>query len=161
MKKSVLILLSLIPIGCFAQFIGIGGQIADSKGQFAANMSAPYKILGNDDHAFQFVLSTGMDYTTSGPKISGLNMKPVSVWVVGNNMESKLSYGLKLDGGYNFNLTHGKNGVIISPNLYTDFSAFYISTGYDYDISNKKGQFYVRIGVGLTLGLLKSLTNNR
>ena len=141
----------------FAQFIGVAGQVADSKGQFAATLSAPYAVLGNEDHAFQFVLGTGMEYTTSGPKISGLNMKSLSIWMVSNNMESPVSYGLRLDGGYNFNLTHGNNGVILSPNLYFDWSALYLSAGYDYNISHKQGQFYVRIGVGVTLGLLKKI----
>lgn len=139
----------------FAQFIGVGGQLADSKGQFSATLSAPYAVLGKEDNAFQFVLGTGMEYTTSGPKISGLNIKSLSIWMVSNNMESPLSYGLRLDGGYNFNLTHGNNGVILSPNLYFDWSALYLSAGYDYNMSHKEGQFYVRIGIGITLGLLK------
>ncbi|MFV0417551.1 MAG: hypothetical protein ACK5KT_02305 [Dysgonomonas sp.] len=157
MKRIIFIFLSLLPAFMYAQFIGVAGQVADSKGQFAATMSAPYKILGNDDHAFQFVLSSGMEYTTSGPKISGLNFKPISVWMVGNNMESPISYGLRLDGGYNFNLTHGQNGVIVTPNLYLDWSVFYVSAGYDYNISHKQSQFYVRMGVGITLGLLKKI----
>lgn len=142
----------------YAQFIGVAGQWANpDKGQFAATLSTPYAILGNEDNAFQFVLSSGMEYTTSGPKISGLNLKSLSVWMVSNNMESDFSYGVRLDGGYNFNLTHGHNGVILTPNLYFDWSAFYISAGYDYNVSHNEGQFFVRAGVGITLGLLKKI----
>jgi len=153
MKRYVFIFLLIIPSACFAQFFGLGGQYAGSKGQFTANLSMPYAVLGNDDNAFQFVLGSGLEYTTSGPKISGLYMKYVSVWLVSNNMESSASYGFRLDGGYNYNLTHGHNGVIASPNFYADFSAFYISAGYDYNMSHNEGQFFVRIGVGIYLGL--------
>jgi hypothetical protein len=47
----------------------------------------------------------------------------------------------------------------LSPNLYFDAYMCYVSAGYDYNTFNGRGQFYVRIGAGLTLGLLKSLVN--
>ena len=163
MKKIIFIFLLLIPVICSAQFLGIGTQWASNpeKFQFTVISSTPYTVLTDDSNPFAVAFGSGLEYTTSGPKISGLYFKPVSFWFLSNNMDSKSTFALKLDGGYNRNLTHGNNGFIVSPNLYIDWSAFYLSAGYDYNMSHKEGQFFVRIGVGVTLGLLKGLVNNR
>jgi hypothetical protein len=161
MKRIVFVFLLFIPSLCFAQFLGLGGQWTVEKYQFTVVSSTPYKALLDNDSPVALAIGSGLEYTTSGPKISGLYVKPVSFWALTNNMENKNTFALKLDAGYNRNLTHGNNGFILSPNLYADWSIFYLSTGYDWNMTHGEGQFYIRLGVGVTLGFLKGLVNNR
>lgn len=159
MKKVIFAVLLLMPLTCFGQFLGVGYQTANfDKNQFAANVSFPYYFMNSKDKAI-FLMNGGLDFTTSGPKISGLNIKPVSLAVTNTNMlvGGKSTLMLRLDAGYNFNFTHGNDGVILTPNLYADYSTFYLTAGYDYNAIHNEGQFFVRLGVGLTWGVMKSM----
>lgn len=158
MRKILCILLLFIPTCGFAQFIGIGSQWASNpeKFQFSLVTYAPYIVLAGEEPV-AFTLGGGLEYSTSGPKISGLQIKPVVFSLHVPNPKHNKIFSFHLAGGYNQNFTHGNNGIIVSPSLYADWSAFYLSTGYEYNISHKEGQFFVRIGVGLTFGLFKDI----
>lgn len=143
----------------FAQFIGVAGQYADAaKGQFVANISYPFLHQKN---MFNSYIASGIEYSTPGEaKISGLNIKPIQLTTFfSENFFAQTQYTLLLgvDGGYNFDFRNNhKNGIIISPNLYFDRKYYFIKTGYDFDVTNGDGQFFVRAGLCFGMGLIKS-----
>jgi len=160
MKKIIICLFLLIPSAiCSAQSLGIGSQhVKKEKLQFSINSYVPFYQINDTSSPLILGLGSGFDYLSPGFKVSGLNVKPISLFLMKNNY-SAFTVGMKLDAGYNFGFGHG-NGVILTPSLYADASVYYISAGYDYNTHHNDGQFFVRIGVGLTLGFLKSLINN-
>ncbi len=151
----------------YAQFLGLGWQTGSGeKDQFAAHLSLPYVSLSkkmnagslNFDHRVSYIFGGGVEYTTSGSKVSGLNVKPLSLAVIPTFTDRyPFTLALKADAGYNFNLTHGNSGMILSPALYLDYKLFFVSAGYDYNAFHNEGQFNVRVGIGITWGLVKSL----
>lgn len=158
MRKLIISLLLILPTVSFAQSFGIGAQyIKKEKLQLSINSYVPFYQLNDSSSPFILGLGSGFDYLSPGFKVSGLNVKPISLFLMKNNY-SAFTVGLKMDAGYNWGFGHG-NGVVLTPSFYADASVFYLSAGYDYNIHHDSGQFFVRIGVGLTLGFLKSLIN--
>ncbi|MBK5721920.1 hypothetical protein JGH11_13655 [Dysgonomonas sp. Marseille-P4677] len=138
-----------------AQMIGAGVQIAKSeKVQFAANLHAPYYKLTGD---VNFFLVGGLEYTGGRTKLSGLNIKSISPTVdfaniiFGDNADKGL-FWISLDAGYLRNFyNRDYNGIVITPNVMCAYSLFYVKTGYDINISKGNNQFFVRLGLILTL----------
>lgn len=160
MKKLIALFFILLPVFCSAQSFGIGSQhVKKEKLQLSINSYVPFYQINSVSSPVVLGLGSGFDYLSPRFKVSGLNVKPISLFLM-NNSSSPFTFGMRLDAGYNFGFGRG-NGVILTPNLYADASVYYISAGYDYNIHHNRGQFYVRIGVGLTLGFLKDLINNR
>lgn len=157
MRNYLFLLFLFLPLSGFAQLVGFGYQSADFKtNQFAMNISVPYENIKSREGVL--ALGAGLDFTTSGAKISGLNVKPISFLAGTDGMidPKKSTILLKLDAGYNFNFTHGHNGIILTPALYADYGFFYLSAGYDYNIIHNEGQVFLRVGIGLTWTLLKN-----
>ncbi|MFV0468607.1 MAG: hypothetical protein ACK5MK_06740 [Dysgonomonas sp.] len=164
MKKSrtlyiLLFIVIYFPLVSNAQFIGIAGQYASgADGQFVANLSYPTLHPKNPLNSF---ISSGLEYSTSGgAEISGLNIKPIMLTTFFSERffnESKYTLLLGVDGGYNFDFRNGrKNGIVITPNLYFDKKYYFIKAGYDFDVTNGNGQFFVRAGLCFGLGTIKS-----
>ena len=159
MKRFIISLLLLFPVISFAQSLGFGSQhVKKEKLQLSINSYVPFYQINDTSSPFVLGLGSGFDYLSPGFKVSGLNVKPISLFLMKNNY-SAFTFGMKLDAGYNFGFGHG-NGIVLTPSIYADASVFYFSAGYDYNTHHNDGQFFVRVGVGLTLGLLKSLINN-
>ncbi|MFT3995602.1 MAG: hypothetical protein QM660_14930 [Dysgonomonas sp.] len=157
--KIIIILLSL-PLACSAQFIGIGAQYADAKSkgndiQFATSFSYPVWHKKNSLNSY---ISSGIDYTGGSSPVSGLNIKPLQVTTFfSESLFNNRPYTILLscDAGYLFNFKHGKDGVVLTPNLYIDYSCFFIKTGYDFNVTGGEHQFFVRAGVSFGMGTLK------
>jgi hypothetical protein len=159
MKKFVIVFLLLFSVVCDAQVLGIGAQfIKKEKLQLSINSYTSVYQFNDKYSSVVFGLGSGFDYLSQGSTVSGLNMKPISLYLMKNNY-SAFTFGARLDAGYNRGFGHG-NGIVLTPNFYADASVYYFSMGYDYNVSRNEGQLYVRIGVGLTMGFLKSLINN-
>ncbi|NDW09030.1 hypothetical protein [Dysgonomonas sp. 520] len=155
MKTAVTILLFLIPFPVFAQYVGLGYQVADlEKHQFVATLTLPWLMPRNN---FNPSIATGIEYSTGAAKISGLNIKALSAslpFLIRKN-NNWLNIDPGVDAGYMFGLGHSKNGVVVSPNLHLSFNlAFHLKAGYDYNITEKNGQFFIRLAFGLGSGLL-------
>ncbi|MDR1876491.1 MAG: hypothetical protein LBQ84_02565 [Flavobacteriaceae bacterium] len=158
MKKLVVFFFILFPVAASAQSFGIGSQhVKKEKLQLSINSYMPFYQINSVSSPVVVGLGSGFDYLSPGFKVSGLNVKPVSLFLM-NNSSSPFTFGVKFDAGYNFGFGRG-NGVALTPSLYADASVYYISAGYDYNTHHDTGQFFVRIGVGLTLGFLKDLIN--
>ena len=167
MRFLYILLFSFIFPACLsAQFIGVGTQYADAEGrgnalQFAANASFPTYHKKN---ALNLYLSSGIDYTGGSSPIAGLNIKPISLTTYFSEpFFNSNNYTLLLgcDGGYLFNFRHGKDGVVITPNLYFDYKCLFVKTGYDFNVTGGERQFFVRVGVSLGMGALKMLPNTK
>lgn len=138
-----------------AQMIGVGIHAAKSeKIQFAANLHSPYYAVKGD---INFFIVGGMDYTGGRTKLSGLNIKPISPTldfaniIFGDNANKGL-FWLSLDAGYLRNFyNRDYNGIVITPNIMCTYTLFYIKTGYDMNISKNNNQFFIRLGVVLSL----------
>lgn len=165
MKKiKIVILLLLFPLAGFAQFLGLGSQYADAKGrgndfQFAGNMSFPVWHKKNSLNTF---VMSGIDYTGGRSPVAGLNIKPIQVTsFLSESLFNNKQYTVLLgcDAGYLFNFNGGKNGLVLTPNLYVDYKIFFLKTGYDFNVTGNEQQFFVRIGVGLGMGAIKMLPN--
>ncbi len=166
--KSIYItfILLLLPVCLSAQFIGIGTQYADAEGkgnalQFAANVSYPVYHKKNILNSY---ISSGIDYTGGSSPVAGLNIKPISVTSylsesLFNNNKYTLMVGC--DGGYLFNFKHGKDGVVVTPNIYFDYKSFFVKTGYDFNVTGGEKQFFVRVGFSVGMGALKMLPNTK
>ncbi len=160
-KFKFLLLLVFVPIVCSAQFIGIGGQYADAKGagndfQFATNISYPVWAKKNPFNSF---VMSGIDYTGGNSPVAGLNIKPIQLTSflsesLFNNNKCTLLVGC--DAGYLFNFNHGKDGVVITPNIYFDYKFVFVKAGYDFNVSAGKEQFFLRAGFCFGMGGLKS-----
>lgn len=165
MKKiRILLLLSVLPLFCYGQFFGLGGQYASkSDGQFFASFSFPTYHKHNNLGLF---MSSGMEYTTGGgAKMSGLNLKPIQLSTVFNEdffNNHPYTAMLSVDGGYLFDFRHNRNNaIVITPNLYFDYKIFFVRSGYDFDVTNGRSQFFVRAGIGIGLGTLKIFGNTK
>jgi len=158
MKKLAVLFLILLPVLASAQSFGIGSQhVKKEKLQLSINSYVPFYQINSISSPVVVGLGSGFDYLSPRFKVSGLNIKPISLFLMNNNT-SPFTFGVKFDAGYNFGFGHG-NGIVLTPSLYADASVYYISAGYDYNTFHNNGQFFVRIGVGLTLGFLKDLIN--
>lgn len=156
---KIAFIILLFPVACSAQLIGIGGQYASgSDGQFVASFSIPTIHPKNPLNSY---ISSGLEFTTSGgAKMSGLNIKPIQISTFFSEKffnKSPYTLLLSVDGGYLFDFRHGqKDGIIITPNLYVNYKFFYVKTGFDFDVTNGDNQFFVRAGICLGSGTLKS-----
>ncbi|MFV0417550.1 MAG: hypothetical protein ACK5KT_02300 [Dysgonomonas sp.] len=157
---KIIFLFLLLPIMCSAQLIGIGAQYTDAKGkgndfQFAANASFPVWHKKNALNAF---LASGIDYTGGSSPVAGLNIKPLQFTsYINESLFNKHPFTILVgcDAGYLFNFRHGKDGIIITPNIYFDYKSFFLKTGYDMNVTGNEQQFFVRLGVNLGLGTFK------
>lgn len=152
-KLNFLFLLIFLPIVVHAQFLGVGGQYSQkSDGQFF--ISGSYPIINKGENLF---ISSGMEYTTSGgSRLSGLNIKPIQL-NADLSENSPITFLLGVDGGYLFDFRNNhKNTIIVSPTIYMDYSFFFIKGGYDIDMLHGNSQFFVRLGVGIGIGLIKN-----
>ncbi|MBK5720306.1 hypothetical protein JGH11_05435 [Dysgonomonas sp. Marseille-P4677] len=162
MKKiNIILFLLLLPFVCSAQFIGIGAQYADAKDkgndfQFAANISFP---VWHKKNALNSFIASGVDYTGGSSPVAGLNIKPIQLTsylsesLFDNNKATIL---VGCDAGYLFNFRHGKDGIVITPNIYLDYKFFFIKTGYDFNVTGNEQQFFVRAGFCFGMGSIKS-----
>lgn len=165
-KFKIILLFILLPLACSAQFLGIGAQYADAKGkgndfQFAASASYPVWHKKNPLNSF---ISSGIDYTGGSSPVAGLNIKPIQLKSflsesLFNNNKATILVGC--DAGYLFNFRHGKDGVVITPNVYFDYKFFFVKAGYDFNVTGNEQQFFVRAGVSLGMGSIKSLVKTR
>ncbi len=156
---TLAILLLLLPFVGRAQFLGLGGQYASkSDGQFVTSFSFPTIHPKNPLNCF---ISSGLEYTTSGgAEMAGLNLQPMQLSWFGTEkffQKTPFTLLLNLDAGYLFDFRSGKkDGLVLTPNLYLDYKYYFLKTGYDCDVTNGRNQFFVRAGVCLGLGTLKS-----
>lgn len=157
MKFGLLLLFLVFPTLAMAQFAGIGLQYTDAKDiQFQTSVSYPYVMPKNKYAAY---ISGGVEYTGGSSPVAGLNIKPIQLSTAFNQkrMFSK-AYTLVLscDAGYLFNFRHGKDGIVITPNLYIDYKSIYIKTGYDFNVTEGERQFFVRAGLCFGWGTVKN-----
>lgn len=164
--KLALLLLLLLPVLAKAQMIGVGAQYVDPKHganaiQFQANLSYPMWTKKNPLNVY---MSSGIDYTGGSSPVSGINIKPIqlnsyiSESLFNNSPVTVLVGG---DAGYLVNHRHGKNGLVLTPHIHVEWAAFYVKSGWDFNVTGKRDQFFVRFGVGFGLGTLKSLAKTR
>lgn len=167
MKKITFILsFILLPVACFSQFLGIGAQYADAKDkgndfQFAANASYPVWHKKNSLNSF---ISSGIDYTGGSSPVAGLNIKPIQLTSflsesLFNNTKTTILVGC--DAGYIFNFRHGKDGIVITPNIYFDYQSVFLKAGYDFNVTGNEQQFFLRAGFCFGMGTLKSLAKTK
>lgn len=161
MKKNVILFLFFIsPLISFAQLASVGVQYADARGtgnniQFAANASFPVWHKKNMLNSF---ISSGIDYTGGSSPVAGLNIKPIQFTsFLSESLFNNHPYTILIgcDAGYIFNFKHGCNGVVISPNVYLDYKSFFLKTGYDFNVTAHKEQFFVRLGLNFGIGTFK------
>lgn len=162
MRKKIqfILVLLFLPLACSAQFLGIGAQYADAKDkgndiQFAANLSFPVWHPKNKLNSY---ISSGIDYTGGSSPLSGLNIKPIQFTTfLSESLFNNHPYTILLscDAGYLFNFRHGKDGVVLTPNLYVDYKCFFVKTGYDFNVTGGEHQFFVRAGVSFGMGTIK------
>lgn len=154
------LILMVFSLSAYSQLVGVGGQYAQkSNGQFFANISLPTYTKSNSLHIFNM---SGIEYTTPGASyLSGLLLKPVQLSTYFSNYifyESPFTLSAGIDAGYLFDFRSGHdNTIILTPNFYVDYKIFFIKTGYDIDTFNGNSQFFIRAGVGFTLGTMKHL----
>lgn len=158
-KIYVFLLLMILSLPAYSQLIGIGGQYAQkSDGQFFANIALPTFTKENPLHLFNL---SGLDYTTSGPKLSGLQIKPIQLSTYLSDAifyDSPITLSLGVDAGYLFDFKSGhKNTIVLTPNFYIDYKIFFLKTGYEFDALHGNHQFFVRAGIGFALGTMKHL----
>jgi hypothetical protein len=165
-KIKIVLFLSLLPLACSAQFIGAGLQYADARGkgndfQFAANASFP--VWHKKNPLNSFILS-GIDYTGGSSPVAGLNLKPIQlVSFISESLfnENKYTILVGCDAGYLFNFRRGNDGIVITPNIYFDYKFFFIKAGYDFNVTAGKEQLFVRAGVCIGMGTIKSFAKTR
>ncbi|WP_165043105.1 hypothetical protein [Dysgonomonas sp. ZJ709] len=162
MKKiGIALLLILLPLACSAQFIGVGAQYADAKSrgndfQFAASLSFPTWHKKNPMNTF---ISSGIDYTGGSSPVAGLNIKPIQInSFLSESLFNNNPYTILVgcDAGYLFNFKNGKDGVVITPNIYLDYKFFFVKAGYDFNVTGNEQQFFVRAGLSFGMGSFKS-----
>lgn len=165
MKRiTTIFLLFLVPFALKAQFFGLAGQYADgSDGQFVASFSVP---TWHNKNPLNSYISSGLEYSTSGgAKMSGLNIKPIqfstfiSEDLYNNNPFTIL---LGVDAGYLFDFRKNRqNAIVLTPNFHFDYKVVYLKTGYDFDVSHGRSQFFIRVGACLSLGSFKVVENTK
>lgn len=162
---TILLVFMALPLASSAQFIGVGAMYADAKHgndiQFAANLSYPVWHKKNSLNAF---VSSGIDYTGGSSPVAGLNVKPIQAATfmsesLFNNHPFTILVGC--DAGYLFNFKHGKDGIVLSPNVYADYKSFYVKTGYDFNVTGGEQQFFVKFGVSFGMGVIKMFPNTK
>ncbi|WP_029904339.1 hypothetical protein [Prevotella sp. 10(H)] len=167
MKKiKIIFLLLLFPFACSAQFLGIGAQYATPQEggnaiQFAANASFP---VWHKKNPFNSYIASGIDYTGGSTPVSGLNLKPIQLTSflsesLFNNNKATILVGC--DAGYLFNFRHGKDGIVITPNVYFDYKFFFVRAGYDFNVTGNEQQFFVRTGFSFGMGSIKSFVKTK
>ncbi len=163
---KLIALFVLLPLACSAQLIGISAQYADAKGrgndiQFAANASLPVWHKKNPLNSF---ITSGIDYTGGSSPVSGLNIKPIQLTsFLSESLFNDHPFTLLVgcDAGYIFNFKHGKDGIVLTPNVYFDYKSFFVKTGYDINVTGNEQQFFVRLGVNFGVGTFKMFTKTR
>lgn len=168
MKKFrvVLLLLLLLPMMATAQIVGVGTQYVEPKNganalQFQANVSFPVWTKKNPLNTY---MSSGIDYTGGSSPVSGINIKPIQLTsYLSESMfnECPITVLVGADAGYLFNHRHGKDGLVLTPHIHVEYSVFYIKSGWDFNVTGKKDQFFVRFGIGFGIGTLKSLAKTK
>ena len=174
-KLKILILLLVIPVVCSAQLkktavriggmavkynLQLGAQYTDNNDiQFAGSMSYPVFRKKNPLNSY---ISSGIDYTGGSSPVAGLNIKPIQLTTffsesLFNNYPFTILLGC--DAGYLFNFRHGKDGIVVTPNLYVDYKCFFVKTGYDFNVSEGERQFFVRAGITFGMGMIKMAPN--
>ncbi|WP_156032813.1 hypothetical protein [Prevotella sp. 10(H)] len=151
----VLIIFSCVSLTASAQLLGAGAQMTE-KGKFEFAINAHSRYLLNKG-AVNFFLFGAVDYTSGSTKLSGLNIKPVSATldfaglVFGDHADKGLLW-LSCDAGYLLNFSKkDTDGVVITPNIMCSYSLFYVKTGYDFNVMENNRQFFVRLGLILSL----------
>ncbi|MDH6307628.1 hypothetical protein M2451_000077 [Dysgonomonas sp. PFB1-18] len=163
---KIIALLLLLPLACSAQLIGIGAQYADAKGkgnaiQFAANASFPVWHKKNPLNSY---ISSGIDYTGGSSPVAGLNIKPIQFTsFISESLFNDHPFTILVgcDAGYLFNFRHGKDGVVITPNAYFDYKGVFVKTGYDFNVTGGKQQFFVRLGFNFGIGTFKNFVKTK
>ncbi len=163
---KIIALLLLLPLACSAQLIGIGAQYADAKGkgnaiQFAANASFPVWHKKNPLNSY---ISSGIDYTGGSSPVAGLNIKPVQFTsFISESLFNDHPFTILVgcDAGYLFNFRHGKDGIVITPNAYFDYKGVFVKTGYDFNVTGGKQQFFVRLGFNFGIGTFKNFVKTK
>lgn len=165
-KIKIIMLLALLPLFCSAQLIGFGAQYADAKSkgnnfQFFANASFPVWHKKNPLNSF---ISSGIDYTGGSSPVAGLNIKPIQFnSFLSESLFNDYPFTLLVgcDAGYLFNFRHGKDGIIITPNVYFDYKSFFLKTGYDFNVTGNEQQFFVRLGLNFGIGTFKMFAKTK
>lgn len=158
MKKIFLLLLLVLPEAIMAQMAGVGAQWSGfDRINFNATLSGPYKINMGDKITWS--LGGRLDYVSGNPKVSGLNIKPLSFDITTSDffLIKPITITVGTDAGYNFNFRHGNDGIVLTPNIYLDYNFFYLKFGYDYNTFENEGNFFVRFGIGIGQGMLKKI----
>lgn len=164
--KIVLFLLLILPTMAVAQIVGIGTQYVESKHeanafQFQANLSYPVWTKKNPLNIY---MSSGVDYTGGSSPVSGINFKPIQLTSYLSESffnNSPVTVLVGADAGYLVNHRHGKDGLVLTPHLHVEYSVFYIKSGWDFNVTGKRDQFFVRFGIGFGLGTLKSFAKTK
>ena len=165
-KIKILFLFLLMPLFCSAQLLGVGAQYADAKDkgndfQFMANASFP---VWHKKNPFSSFVSSGIDYTGGSSPVAGLNVKPIQISSflsesLFNNHNATILVGC--DAGYLFNFKHGKDGIVVTPNIYFDYKGFFLKAGYDFNVTGNEQQFFVRLGANIGIGSFKMFAKTK
>lgn len=138
----------------------LGAQYTDNDDiQFAGSMSYPIFHKKNPLNSY---ISSGIDYSGGSSPVAGLNIKPIQLTTFfSESLFNNNPYTILLgcDAGYLFNFRHGKDGIVITPNLYMDYKCFFVKTGFDFNVSEGERQFFVRAGISFGMGAIKMLPN--
>lgn len=172
-KKILLFIFALVPFLCSAQAIkwaawtggmavkynvNLGVQYTDGHDiQFAGSASYP---IFRKKNALNTYVSSGIDYTGGSSPVSGLNIKPIQITTFFSESlfnDHPYTILLSCDAGYLFNFKHGKDGVVITPNIYVDYKCFFVKAGYDFNVTGGEQQFFVRAGISFGMGAIKML----
>lgn len=173
MRFILILLLTTSPIFCSAQLLNtaakiggqavkynlqLGAQYTDNNDiQFASSMSYPIFHKKNKLNSY---ISSGIDYTGGSSPVAGLNIKPIQLTTfISESLFNNKPFTILVncDAGYLFNFKHGKDGIIITPNIYFDYKCFFVKSGFDFNVSEGEHQFFVRTGISFGMGTLKML----
>jgi hypothetical protein len=160
-KVRIILLFILLPLACSAQFLGVGVQYADAKGKGMTSSLQPMPLIryGIKKNPFNSFISSGIDYTGGSSPVAGLNLKPIQLTsFISESLfnKNKVTVLVGCDAGYLFNFRHGKDGIVITPNVYIDYKFFFAKAGYDFNVTGNEQQFFVRAGFCFGMGSIKS-----
>lgn len=174
-SKIFLFIFIFLPLTCSAQFLKpaiwtggmaikynlqLGAQYTDANDvQFAGSMSYP---VFRKKNPFNSYISSGIDYTGGSSPVAGLNIKPIQLTTFfSESLFNNHPYTILLgcDAGYLFNFRHGKDGIVITPNLYVDYKCFFAKIGFDFNVSEGEHQFFIRAGITFGMGMIKMAPN--
>lgn len=172
--KLIILLLAALPSLAMAQLIGFGAQYVPVKDganaiQFQANLSYPVWF---DQNPLNVIMLSGIDYTGGSSPVAGINFKPIQLQsylsesLFNNN---KFSIMIGGDAGYLVNHRHGKSGIVLTPYVYADYPfrfgmmplSIFLKTGWDFNVTGKRDQFFVRLGIGFSINSLKALATTK